>query len=313
MTASAIQVSYQPPGAVTATATATITNRDRHRDLARQRWPRLYRDADGDDLRRRLPRPQRRPRRSSTAWSPKITITSAGGGYATAPTVTISNLITLSNVVITPQDLNAKGSASSFLVSFSPLTGVGTYSYAIGPNVSDRIRTATLTNTLLSSGNKMDQNADGQPGQVPLDEYATPRPVGGTPFQSPYDPTTLPLIVPGPHIVISSTVPLNASLQPIVPTNGENLALNTIVPGIQVTFDRDMRVNTFSGSDILSLVGPIGPVPGPFTVQQVGSSLRESSTSSSRPRNDSAVRIRSPWARTSTRSSTAIRPSRPAT
>ena len=61
---------------------------------------------------------------------------------------------------------------------------------------------------------------------------------------------------------------------PITPTNGENLALDSIVTGVQVTFDRDMRVSTFDASDILSLVGPIGPIAGPFTVQPVGSSLR---------------------------------------
>ena len=53
---------------------------------------------------------------------------------------------------------------------------------------------------LASSGNEMDQDANGQPGQLLLDQYATPRPLNGTPFQSPYDPTTLPIIVPGPFL-----------------------------------------------------------------------------------------------------------------
>ena len=41
-----------------------------------------------------------------------------------------------------------------------------------------------------------------------------------------------------------------------------------------MTFDRDMRVGSFDPSDIVSLIGPIGPVPGPFTVQAVPGSLR---------------------------------------
>ena len=109
------------------------------------------------------------------------------------------------------------------------------------------------------------------------------------PFQSPYDTTTLPLIVPGPHVI--STAALDANGNPITQTNGENLALNTIVTGVQVTFDRDMRVSTFDGSDILSLVGPIGPVPGPFTVQVVAGSLRVFNVLS-RPRSGSAARTR---------------------
>ena len=168
-----------------------------------------------------------------------------------------------------PSSLGVK----SFLVTFSPLEGVGTYSYAIGPGVSDRIRTATATGMLISSGNEMDQNADGQPGELTLDQYAAPRPLNGTPFQSPYDPTTLPIIIPGPSII--STAALDANGNPIPQqTDGENLALDTEVTGVQVTFDRDMRVGSFVPSDILSLVGPIGPVAGPFTIQVVPGSLR---------------------------------------
>ena len=98
-------------------------------------------------------------------------------------------------------------------------------------------------------------------------------PLNGIAFQSPYDPTTLPIIIPGPSII--STAALDANGNPIPQqSDGENLALNTEVTGVQVTFDRDMRVGSFVPSDILSLVGPIGPVPGPFTIQVVPGSLR---------------------------------------
>ena len=109
--------------------------------------------------------------------------------------------------------------------------------------------------------------------ELTLDQYATPRPLNGTAFQSPYDPTTLPIIIPGPSII--STAALDANGNPIAQqTDGENLALDTEVTGVQVTFDRDMRVGSFVPSDILSLVGPIGPVAGPFTIQVVAGSLR---------------------------------------
>ena len=49
-------------------------------------------------------------------------------------------------------------------------------------------------------------------------------------------------------------------------TNGQNLALNTTVTGIDVTFDRDMNPATFTAADVLSVVGPDGTVPGPYTV-----------------------------------------------
>ena len=184
-----------------------------------------------------------------------------------APGAASAVLVPLTNVSIISQDARTSSlGVKSFLVTFNPLEGVGTYSYAIGPGVSDRIRTASATGVLTSSGNLMDQNADGQPGELTLDQYATPRPLNGTAFQSPYDPTTLPIIIPGPSII--STAALDANGNPIAQqTDGENLALNTEVTGVQVTFDRDMQIGSFTPSDILSLVGPIGPVPGPFTIQ----------------------------------------------
>ena len=184
-----------------------------------------------------------------------------------APGAAAAVLQGLTNVLITPQDSNSLG-ATTFLVTFNPLTAVGTYSYAIGPAISDRIRSVTTTTT---NGHAMDQNANGVAGET-TDAYATPRPLNGTPFQSSYDTTTLPLIIPGPHVI--STRALDANGQPITPTNGENLALNGIVTGVQVTFDRDMRPSSFDGSDILGMIGPLGAIPGPFTVQQVGGSLR---------------------------------------
>src|SRR5262249_20981567 len=69
-------------------------------------------------------------------------------------------------------------------------------------NWSLRITPGTPT-TSTSDGNTMDQNADGSAGDTGADVYSIPTPVGGTPFVAPFSQTTLPLIVPGPHVVDS--------------------------------------------------------------------------------------------------------------
>jgi subtilisin-like proprotein convertase family protein len=100
-------------------------------------------------------------------------------------------------------------------------------------------------------GNKMDQNANGTAGEDPGDIYAAPRPVsGGVPFQGPYAQDTLPLIVPGPHVV-SSQVTGN-------PTTLDNLVLNKTVSSIDVVFDRDMNPASFTPDAVLRIIGPAG-------------------------------------------------------
>ena len=52
----------------------------------------------------------------------------------------------------------------------------------------------------------MDQNANGTAGQA-SDFYAAPQPLAATsttPFLGPFNQDTLPLIVPGPHVVSST-------------------------------------------------------------------------------------------------------------
>ena len=122
----------------------------------------------------------------------------------------------------------------------------------------------------LTNGNLMDQNANGITGETSLnsqandDVYSIPTPLNGTPFVAPFNQTTLPLIVSGPHVI--STAALDASGDTIAQTNGQNLALNTAVTGVDVTFDRDMNPATFTAAQVLSVVGPDGTVPGPYTV-----------------------------------------------
>jgi subtilisin-like proprotein convertase family protein len=89
-----------------------------------------------------------------------------------------------------------------------------------------------IVSTAVTSGNLMDQNANAIPGEDPAvtgigpgDVYAVPRPTGSAPstggfFAPPYDPTSLPLIVPGPHIV-NTHVTQN-------PVTSDNLVLSAI-------------------------------------------------------------------------------------
>jgi large repetitive protein len=101
-----------------------------------------------------------------------------------------------------PAPLNASGvggrAATIFRIRFLiPQTGIGTYSYSVGPDVRDLFRTLTI------SGNKMDQDNDGTTNNGNLDAFAAPGPDttlgNATPFVGPYNPITSPLIITGPR------------------------------------------------------------------------------------------------------------------
>ena len=109
----------------------------------------------------------------------------------------------------------------------------------------------------LSNGNLMDQNANGTTGQA-TDFYAAPTPIGPSAFSTPYRQDTLPLIIPGPHVV--------ATQIPGAVKTSDNLVLNGTVSAINVTFDRDMNASTFTAAQVLRIEGPAGLVNGPFTV-----------------------------------------------
>lgn len=109
-----------------------------------------------------------------------------------------------------------------------------------------------------SSGNPMDQNADGRGGQA-NDFFANPTPITpSTRFVGPYDQTSLPIIVPGPHLV--------SSFVPGEPGTPDNLVLNKTVSFIDVVFDRDIDVASFTPAQILGVRGPAGAINGAFTV-----------------------------------------------
>jgi subtilisin-like proprotein convertase family protein len=117
-------------------------------------------------------------------------------------------------------------------------------------------------------GNKMDQNGDALTADTilplgaadPADTYAVPRPLNGVPFALPYDTLTLPLSVPGPHLVSTFVPGLDAQGNPLNPPTPDNLVVNGTVHAIDVVFDRDMDPTTFTTADLLTMAGPIGSI-----------------------------------------------------
>ena len=104
----------------------------------------------------------------------------------------------------------------------------------------------------------MDQNADGRPRQTPNDYVAAPSPVNpaqswtGTFFTPSYTAATLPIIIPGPHLV-------GVAFGTQAPTN-DPLVLNSTTASVDVLFDRNMDPATFTAAQVLRLVGPAGAI-----------------------------------------------------
>jgi subtilisin-like proprotein convertase family protein len=133
-------------------------------------------------------------------------------------------------------------------------------------NWSLHINAGSLVSSTASTGNKMDQNANGIPGQA-IDYFANPMPTTPTtnPFAGPYDTTTLPIVIGGPRVV-SSFVPGGVSDPTGSAQPGNNLVLNGTVGSIDVTFNQAMDPSTFTAGQVLLMTGPTGPIVGPFTV-----------------------------------------------
>ena len=126
-------------------------------------------------------------------------------------------------------------------------------------NTSDFDFQVKLNNNTFStiSGNFLDQNANGTPGESPGDNYSVPT-----------GRDSLPLIVPGPHVQSSSVTGVNGTAS----TGTDNLVNNDNANSVNVTFDREMRVSTFTPAQVLSVVGPTGRIDGPQTFPSTGTS-----------------------------------------
>jgi subtilisin-like proprotein convertase family protein len=188
---------------------------------------------------------------------------------------------------------NSQFGYTDFTVTFNPKvkpdgspSGItnytGTYSYLIAPDDGNGTAISapiwSFVNGTFREGDPVDQNADGASdenavttsffGLTPGDVYAAPAPQPTMPItflgaasilHPPFNLNTLPLIVAGPHL-LSTSVPGG---------NSQNLIVNGTTSTLTVTFDRPMQVSTFTPSQVLQIIGPIGPIVGPITVTPV--------------------------------------------
>jgi subtilisin-like proprotein convertase family protein len=107
------------------------------------------------------------------------------------------------------------------------------------------------------SGNFLDQNANAKPGEQPEDDYSVPD-----------GRNSLPLVVPGPHVSSTSVTGVNGTAS----TPPDNLVNDDSANAINVTFDREMQVASFTPADVLTIVGPAGPINTPQTFPSTGTS-----------------------------------------
>jgi hypothetical protein len=166
----------------------------------------------------------------------------SGALLASQPVVTL----------VTPLNSGPLG-ATQFRVDFTAVSTPGTVSYTVGPGIKDRIRTAT------STGNFMDENGNGVGNESNADRFSAPQPVNNTPFTAPYVRDTLPLVIPGPHVI-------STKVQNEVAGSTDHLVLNGTVSFIDVVFDRDMNPATFTAAQVLLVQGPAGLINGPYTI-----------------------------------------------
>jgi len=161
---------------------------------------------------------------------------------------TITGATDASPIVITSATPHGLATGAQVIVS-----GVTGNTAANGTWSITRI-SATQFSLSGSSGNA--SYLGGGTWRTPNDVFAIPRSANTTvPFTQPYADETLPLIVPGPHMVSSSI--------PGSPATPDNLVLNKANGSIDITFDRDMLVSSFTPSSILQIVGPSGAIPLP--------------------------------------------------
>ena len=146
--------------------------------------------------------------------------------------------------------------ATEFLITFNPgglASFVGTYSYVIKPTgILDQIRKVSATG-VITKGTVMDQNANGTSGQVTGDDYVVGQPTG---FAN-YATGTLPIIVSGVHVLTVAAVNSSGT---VIGSGANDLVLNNTVGALQVAFDRNILVSSFTPAQILSIIGPAGAV-----------------------------------------------------
>ena len=126
-------------------------------------------------------------------------------------------------------------------------------------NWSLGINAARLVSSTQSTGDLMDQNANGVGGQA-VDYFANPAPVTPTanPFTAPYDTATLPIVIGGPRAVstfvggtIADTRPTTASTVAVSGAPAGDTVQSVTVSGLSLSYPNDANL-------VLTLMAPNG-------------------------------------------------------
>ena len=178
----------------------------------------------------------------------------------------------------------------------------GTYTLTIDDDRGQQHRQLTgwsvtvdseLPTFVFQAGAPMDQNADGTPDENPLtmpggytgltpgDVYAVPTPqltapvtftsaaytggtnTGGYILSPPFNQNTLPLIVTGPQVALHRRPSAPRGSSPPAPAT--TCCTDDTTSQFEVTFDRPIQTSTFTPSQVLSIMGPLGSITGPQT------------------------------------------------
>ena len=195
----------------------------------------------------------------------ELTTENGGGASNAYANTTFDDQATVSvSAASTPYTLVQPEDPLSVLNGMLPAVANGNWYLQINDNFSGDAGTLvgwSLTfngssGSISGPGNLMDQNQNAVIAEEPLDVFAVPTPVNGTPFQLPYTQDTLPLIIPGPHVVDTSV-----AFNPAANLSAtDNLVLNGTNNAVDVTFDRDIDPTTFTPANIVRIVGPVGPI-----------------------------------------------------
>jgi subtilisin-like proprotein convertase family protein len=189
--------------------------------------------------------------------------------------------------VVTIVDDDSLYGATQFLIRLNPQSAVGTYSYSVGPDISDGLQWFDWANAPLGGpadlvvGNKMDQNNNSITNESVTsaafqhDAFSVPHATLDVPFQGPYSPDSMPLIIPGPHLAATgfTNSTFSTSVQANIPTSGTGGTGNLFtdagrsrltVAGLSGQLaDLNVKVNINypnSGHLVLRLRGPNGQV-----------------------------------------------------
>ncbi len=228
-----------------------------------------------------------RPVDISTFTTSQIQVMYESATSTTKTPVPVASITALDALTAFGPDLVGLGVlATQFLITLmTPQFAVGTYSYAIGlpavtPDgklVSDDIRSVP-TGIADNAGPTTTGTVSGSSATILLGTslntvFAVPTPINGVPFQAGYVSNTLPLIIPGPHVVSTSVV--SAGTYNTTTTYNTN---HVVLQGDQQNLSGQNNINISGNLDNIALSLAAGastttgqlllPITDAFQIQQ---------------------------------------------